>query len=122
VHTCDTHAIKLFDHIFGQGFTDQHYQAHRENTILVSIECLQPCSEHSFCRDMGTASAADGFDLHMTDIGNAYVLKIGTPRGAKLLENCYQIFTTTEPDMARLNDILHEKWENFPTGSISNAI
>ncbi len=34
IHTCDLHAIELFDRIFSQSYVDQHYQKHRENTLL----------------------------------------------------------------------------------------
>ena len=40
IHTCDLHAVKLLDHVFRQGYADQHYQAHREETYLVGIECF----------------------------------------------------------------------------------
>ena len=69
IHTCDLHAIKLLDHVFSQGYTDQHYQTHRLQTYLVGIECLTQCTEHSFCRDMGTASSADGYDIHILGPG-----------------------------------------------------
>ena len=39
MHTCDLHAVKLLDHVFQQGYTDQHYTAHREQTYLIGIEC-----------------------------------------------------------------------------------
>lgn len=114
LHTCDIHALKLFDRIFSQGFTDQHYQTHRESVILVSIECLSPCSENSFCRDMGTASATDGFDLHMVDLGDAYAFSVGTPKGAALFKGFHQVFDAMDTDMALVNGTLQEKWEQFP--------
>lgn len=114
IHTCDVHAIKLFDRIFSQGFTDQHYQAHRESVYLVSIECLAPCSPHSFCRDMGTASATDGFDLHLLDVGDAYAVEIGSERGNQLLQGFHGAFDATVDDTRQINAILQEKWEEFP--------
>lgn len=114
VHTCDIHAMKLFDRIFSQGFTDQHYQSHRQNTCLVSIECLRPCSEQSFCRDMGTASVADGYDLHLIDLGDAYAINVGTVRGEMLLKGFHHVFDVVESDMVRINEVLGSKWQEFP--------
>ncbi|MCA9876072.1 MAG: 4Fe-4S dicluster domain-containing protein [Anaerolineales bacterium] len=114
LHTCDVHALKLFDRIFSQGFTDQHYQAHRESVTLVSMECLETCSANSFCRDMGTASAADGFDLHMVDLGEAYAFMSGTEKGAALFKGFHHIFDATDKDLAMINEVLQEKWEHFP--------
>jgi sulfhydrogenase subunit beta (sulfur reductase) len=114
VHTCDIHAIKLYDRIFSQGFQDQHYRAHRENTFLVSIECLHPCSEHAFCRDMDTLSVSDGFDLHMIDLGDTYALRIGTEKGSDLLKGFHHVFDALPGDIERLNETLGEKWPRFP--------
>ena len=53
-----------------------------QNTILVSIECLKPCMPQSFCKSMGTLSVTEGFDLHLTDLGEDYAVDVGTERGA----------------------------------------
>ncbi len=113
LHTCDIHAIMLLDHTFSTGFNDQYYQARRQKTYLVSIECLAPCTEHSFCRDMGTASAADGFDLHMLDLGDVYIIDVNTRKGIELLKDCRNIFDALDPDVTRRNQTLKEKWQKF---------
>ncbi len=114
IHTCDLHAIELFDRIFSQSYVDQHYQKHRENTLLVSYECFEPCTEHSFCRSMGTLSATDIADLHMIDLGDEYAFEIGSERGADLLAGLTSVFNATDEDDRRVNDKLHDKWRRFP--------
>jgi sulfhydrogenase subunit beta (sulfur reductase) len=114
IHTCDLHAVKLLDHVFSQGYADQHYQAHRAETYLVGIECLTQCTDHSFCRDMGTASSADGFDIHILDLGDVYALNVSTRKGAKLLDGFHHAFEAMPSDMERINQRFAEKWENFP--------
>ncbi len=113
MHACDIHAVKLLDHMFSQGYNDQHYQAHRDQTYLVSIECLSPCTEHSFCRDMGTASTADGFDLHMLDLGEVYAIDGTSRKGKRLLEESTYIFDSMPSDVENLNQKLGEKWQKF---------
>src|SRR3990172_1572779 len=44
VHTCDLHAIHLLDQVFGNGYADQPYRKRREKTLLISVECLRPCT------------------------------------------------------------------------------
>lgn len=114
VHTCDQHAIRLFDRIFSHGFTDQHYRAQRDKTIIIGIECLAPCSEQSFCRSMGTTSPAlGGFDLHMVDLGEDYCMEVGTRAGTKL--TAYSgFFAASDVDLNRRNQILQKKWDRFP--------
>lgn len=114
VHTCDLHAIRLFDKIFGRGFTDQHYAAYRESLVIVSIECLTPCTEQSFCRSMGTLSAPEIFDLHMVDLGDEYIIEVGSEKGAALLSGFDGVFTTTEDDLQRRYETLRAKWDEFP--------
>jgi len=89
VHTCDIHAMKLLDAVFTAGQQDQHYLQRRKSTLIIGIECLKPCDGHSFCKSMNTLTASDGFDLHLTDLGDVYAVEVGTEAGAQLLqEHC----------------------------------
>jgi sulfhydrogenase subunit beta (sulfur reductase) len=112
VHTCDLHAIQLLDKVFNTGFVDQHYRQRRANTWLISIECLKPCSPYSFCKSMGTLSAADTFDLHLTDLGDRYAIDIGTDRGEALLAHA-ETRLAADGDFKCLNAVLAEKWPCF---------
>jgi sulfhydrogenase subunit beta (sulfur reductase) len=114
IHTCDLHGIKLLDRIFSQGFTDTHYKTRRNSLYLVSYECFEPCTEHSFCRSMGTLSATDTFDLHIINLGDDFAFEIGSPKGEALLEGFQSIFNVTEVDIERINTVHQEKWQRFP--------
>lgn len=114
VHTCDLHAIALLDEVFGGRFADRHYLARRENTTLVSIECLKPCSENAFCKDMGTLTVPERFDLHLTDLGEAYAVAVGSEKGAALLEGFVPLHEATAADYRRINQVISEKWPRFP--------
>lgn len=115
VHTCDQHAIRLFDRIFSHGFTEQHYQSQRENTIIVGLECLHTCGEQSFCRSMGTTSpATDVFDLHMIDLGDDYCVEIGSARGHQLVAEFRGMFVASATDLEHRNRVLRDKWDSFP--------
>lgn len=114
VHTCDLHAINLLDQVFQGGYTDQHYLARREQMAIISLECLRPCSDDSFCKSMGTASVTEGFDLHLTDMGDAYAVDIGSEQGAELLRGVEGVRDASGADIDRLNQILSEKWPRFP--------
>lgn len=113
IHACDMHSIALLDRVFEHDTTDQHYQTRRENTTLVSLECLTACSEYSFCKSMGTLSTPEDYDLHMTDIGDDYLLEIGSNKGVSLLWNCEGIREATDGDFERLSKIMSEKWSHF---------
>ncbi len=113
VHTCDMHAIRLLDKVHATGYTDQHYQAHRQHTTLVSIECLSPCMEHSFCKSMGTLTVPEDYDLHLTDLGDSYGVDVGSEKGEALLQGFTAIWDPTSEDYQRINKVMAEKWPRF---------
>ncbi len=114
VHTCDLNAMRVLDAAFSQDYPDAHYLRRRGQTLLVGIECLEPCDEHSFCKSMGTLSVSDGYDLHLTDLGDAYAVDVGSGEGASLLETHANAYPAAEPDMQQLNKVLGAKWPRFP--------
>ncbi len=114
VHTCDIHALALLDAVFATGQRDEHYLKRRASTLIIGIECLTPCDEHSFCKSMGTLTADKGFDLHLVDLGDSYAVEIGTAAGEALL-NAHGVARNAEPpDIELLNRVLSEKWPRFP--------
>ena len=114
IHTCDLHGIRVLDEAFTQGHPDAHYLERRKNTLLVGIECLEPCDEHSFCKSMGTLTASEGYDLHLIDLGQAYAVDIGSEAGAALLEDYAQAHVADDAEMAHLNKVMGAKWPRFP--------
>jgi sulfhydrogenase subunit beta (sulfur reductase) len=113
VHTCDVHAIQLLDHVFSNGQVDPNYVNRRRQTLIVSIECLTPCDENSFCKSMGTLSADEGYDLHMVDLGDSFAIDIATDGGKEVMKHAHTTPASTE-DINRLNAVLIEKWPRFP--------
>jgi len=113
VHTCDIHALRLLDAVFATAQRDEHYLKRRAATLIVGLECLTPCDEHSFCKSMGTLSASEGFDLHLTDLGDQYAVEVGTAAGEALLARYAAAHGTSEREVGLLNKVLTEKWPRF---------
>ena len=87
----------------------------REQTLLVGIECLEPCDEHSFCKSMGTLTVSNGYDLHLTDLGEAYAVDVGTEAGRGSAEQVRQRPPGQQrPTCKQLNKVLGAKWPRFP--------
>jgi ferredoxin len=114
VHTCDLHAMCLLDAVFARGQPDAHYMKRRATTAIVSLECLAPCDDQSFCKSMNTLSASTGFDLHLTDLGAMYAVEVGTTAGEALLTNHAASHDATRKDVALLDKVLSAKWGRFP--------
>ena len=112
-HTCDIHAMRLLDGAFTRDYRDAHYHKRRDNTLIIGIECLAPCDEHSFCKSMGTLTGTEGYDLHLTDLGDSYAVDAGSDEGEALLAQHARTAEATRDDIARLNRVLSEKWPRF---------
>ena len=75
----------LYDAVFEKDNADANYLERRKRTAVIGMDCLKPCDEHAFCHDMKTNVAQGGYDLFLTDIGDAYFVRVATDRGAELL-------------------------------------
>lgn len=113
VHPCDMHAIAHLDEVFSSGYPDQHYLTARKNILLVSVECLEPCSDESFCRDMNTQSVPDNYDLHLTDLGDSYTVEIGTENGEDLLLGFSGMVEYDEEHQRQYRRVMSRKWAHF---------
>jgi ferredoxin len=63
---------------------------------------------------MGTLTASEGYDLHLTDLGEAYAVDIGSEAGAAFLENYGDAHAADDQEMALLNKVMGAKWPRFP--------
>lgn len=81
VHPCDLHAIETLDAAFQDSPSDTHYQARRENTFIVGMDCARPCTDGVFCGDIGTNRAISGFDVMLYPLFD--VLDASELRGLK---------------------------------------
>lgn len=113
VHTCDMNGIMLYDRVFAEGFKDEHYIARREQTLIVGIECLSPCDDASFCKDMGTLTAPPIYDLHMTPVDSNYLVDTGSEKGEQILLKYAQVEMATTEHIRQLGQTLSAKWPHF---------
>jgi ferredoxin len=105
VRACELHAIAVQDRVFldrAGRFTDPYYARARERLFLVAVECEHP-SGTCFCASMGTGPevrdrvtpTADApqaaarpafFDLALTELDEAFVVRPGSPAGRAVLD------------------------------------
>jgi len=113
MHPCDINALWLLDAVFSDDPEDPNYLRRRERAIVVGLNCLTPCDEHAFCADMGTHEATTGYDLMLTDLGEAYFVDIATEHGGELLEGS-DLPDATNAEFARLQEVKAAKAAAFP--------
>lgn len=108
VRPCDLHALALLDAIFLDDKHDGHYAARREHVMLVGMECLEPCDDHCFCESMETLEVHTAFDLLLTDLGEAYYVRVGSQAGKTLLDGANEAREAVYEDRTRLRKA-HER-------------
>ncbi|MCD4686549.1 MAG: 4Fe-4S dicluster domain-containing protein, partial [Anaerolineae bacterium] len=113
MHSCDMHGVLLYDKVFAEGYNDEHYMARREQIFIIGIECLSPCDEASFCKDMGTLNPAPVYDLYMTDMGEYYLVDAGTEKGEQLLLDNVYVQMAQKEDIQALGQVQSAKWPKF---------
>ena len=112
VHPCDITAIGTLDAAFGRDVPDPHYLARRADTAIVGVDCVQPCHESSFCLDMQSLYPAAGYDLLLTDLGEAYFVDVKTDLGEALLGSA-KVTPADKDHLAARQAFLQRKRENF---------
>ncbi|MBO8126949.1 MAG: 4Fe-4S dicluster domain-containing protein [Firmicutes bacterium] len=83
LHPCDIHALKRLDYVFLEGYVDTYYRRRRERTLIIGLSCLP--DDKCFCHSMGTDLVSDGFDLFFTDLGEVYLVEVGSTSGNDLV-------------------------------------
>lgn len=84
VHPYDMEAINQLDRLFSKDTFDTHYMKRRHNATIIACDVVT-ASKDVFASSMGTATVKTGFDVLLTDIGDAYVMEIGSQKGDTLL-------------------------------------
>jgi len=82
LHPCDIHGILILDKLFLSNYPDPYYKTRRENTAIIGLSC-EP-DDKCFCKSTNTHSVEEGFDLALSDIGNEYLVWIGSSLGDDL--------------------------------------
>ncbi len=86
--TCDLSALKVMDRIFlDQEFHDPFYESRRKNTLLVTVDCVQP-GEYCFCNLVGGQPwPLDGYQVHLSPIEGGYLVSFGNGVETFLLDS-----------------------------------
>ena len=85
VHPYDMISINQMDELFRQGEYDTHYMNRRNNLTIIACDVVTP-SENVFASSMNTATVDKGFDILLTDIGDAYVVDAPTEKGKAMVK------------------------------------
>lgn len=85
IRSCDTYGIAYMDHFYLQEFPDDNYQARRDKSYIVAVNCLKS-GPLCFCTSQGTGVfSRKGHDLALTELEDCYLVEVATEKGQRLM-------------------------------------
>ncbi len=112
VHPCDIHALNLLAKVFLEEFTDTLYSSRRERTIIVGISCTP--DDFCFCKSTETSFASEGFELFLHDIGDKYLVRVGSIKGQRIIKDSPGLFAEVDDeDISKFKDAENERMNSF---------
>ena len=112
LHPCDVNALLLMDNVFLGEYEDPYYKARRDSTLLIGLSC-EP-SDSCFCNAWNTDEAHWGFDIFLTDLGDAYFVSVRSAKGAELLDRSVETRGATHDDTVRFQEHTRAFKRSFP--------
>jgi ferredoxin len=90
---CDMMALAALDKVFGEEeFLDPGYMARREKMFIISGDCSEVC-DTCFCNFFdGKGFPGGGFDLNLSELGEGYLVEIGSEKGHKFVTDNKELF------------------------------
>jgi len=80
VHAYDIYGLNILDRVFAQSkFPDPYYIARRKSTTIIGVD-FEPDDKH-IAGSMHADFVDHGFDLFLSDVGDDYLVLVGTSRG-----------------------------------------
>lgn len=102
LRTCDVKGILFLDGFFKKNFEDIYYLNRSLDKLLVIVGCKNPLMS-CFCTSTKTGPfLSEGFDLQLVDIGEEYLVEVGSKKGADFINSFNKFFDKTlEGDIQR---------------------
>ena len=82
IRACDLAALSIQDrHFLGGEYPDPHYQARREQLLLIGVDCAES-AQTCFCASTGDGPALDGrVDIGLAELNDGYLIWAGSENG-----------------------------------------
>jgi ferredoxin len=110
---CDLNSLSLLDDAFLGDPLDMLYKKRREKFVFIVMDCMAPCDEFSFCKDMGTLNAEKGFDILVTKVKDLYFFKPASNKGASLIQKYGKGKEASSEEESLLKKAYEEREKNF---------
>lgn len=92
IRPCDVQALVILDKVLDNELRDEYWVSKRAATTLVALGCNEP-SERCFCGPVKAGPFPEaGYDILLTDIGDAYFTEVASEKGAALIAGHERLF------------------------------
>jgi len=96
VHPCEIHGLKILDLVFSGKYVDPYYLARRSKATIIGLDCIP--DDFCFCRSIGSDFVDTGFDLFLSDIGETYLVRVGTSLGDDIVRAAEPLFKEVQKE------------------------
>ncbi|KPJ59683.1 MAG: hypothetical protein AMJ46_10040 [Latescibacteria bacterium DG_63] len=90
LHPCDIHGLLILDKLFTREYPDPYWLTRREKSIVIGHSCVP--DDKCFCLSTRTHVVEEGYDLFFTDLGDFYLVWIGSSKGDDLIRMAPDLF------------------------------
>jgi|UniRef100_A0A7C3YUT3 sulfhydrogenase subunit beta (sulfur reductase) len=110
LHPCEIHSILILDRLFKERLPDPYYLAARERTVIIGLSCVP--DDKCFARSTNTHFVEEGFDLGFNELGDHYLVWVGSSLGDDLVRSRLELFdeNITQKDLSQY--IAWRKWRD----------
>jgi sulfhydrogenase subunit beta (sulfur reductase) len=92
LHPCDIKALLIMDEFFAKEFKDPYYYERRNRTMIIGLSCIP--DDKCFCNATQNETVTEGFDLFFTDLGDFFLIWVGSSLGDDLIRECPKLVDT----------------------------
>jgi ferredoxin len=119
LRACDLKGILFVDEFFKRDFEDIYYQNRLTDRLAVVVGCKHPPRD-CFCTSVktgpflpaGNGGEDSAFDLQLVDVGDAYVVEVGSKKGKEFVTSYREFFNeATEEIVAQAKKAKREAEE-----------
>lgn len=104
IHPCDVNALLLLDKVFSGDFEDPYYLGRRKNAVIIALNCVR-AEDTCFCTSFNSGpSLGSGYDLLLTDLGDKYLLEIGSEGGRRIADKLGKLKESASKDLDEKED------------------
>ena len=93
LHPCDIKALLIMDEFHAKEFRDPYYYERRNRTAIIGLSCIP--DEKCFCNLTDNETVTEGFDLFLTDLGDFFLVWVGSSLGDDLVRGCPDLINAT---------------------------